>query len=77
MARVHQILERTIVQKDKIIQQLKPKADIYDMTVDSDGTFSMNQVAKQIGMGEYHLFVYLRGMKILFYLIGKSFARRT
>lgn len=67
MARAHQILERTIAQKDQIIQQLKPKADTYDMIMSSDGTFSMNQVAKQIGMGEYHLFAYLRGKKVLFY----------
>ncbi len=67
MARAHQILERTIAQKDKLISQLKPKADTYDMIMDADGTFSMNQVAKQVGMGEYHLFAYLRGKKILFY----------
>ena len=67
MARAHQILERTIAQKDQLISQLKPKADTYDMIMDSDGTFSMNQVAKQVGMGEYHLFAYLRGKKVLFY----------
>ncbi len=67
MAKAHQILERTIAQKDQLIQQLKPKADTYDMIMASDGTFSMNQVAKQVGMGEYHLFAYLRGKKILFY----------
>lgn len=67
MARAHQILERTIAQKDQLIQQLQPKADTYDMVMDSDGTFSMNQVAKQVGMGEYHLFAYLRGKKVLFY----------
>jgi anti-repressor protein len=67
MAKAHQILERTIAQKDQLIQQLQPKADTYDMIMNSDGTFSMNQVAKQIGMGEYHLFAYLRGKKILFY----------
>lgn len=67
MARAHQILERTIAQKDQIIQQLKPKADTYDMIMEADGTFSMNQVAKQVGMGEYHLFAYLRGKKVLFY----------
>lgn len=43
MARVHQILERTIAQ---LIQQLQPKTDTYDMIMTSDGTFSMNQVAK-------------------------------
>ena len=67
MARAHQILERTITQKDQLIQQLQPKADTYDMIMASDGTFSMNQVAKQVGMGEYHLFAYLRGKKVLFY----------
>lgn len=67
MAKAHQILERTIAQKDQLIQQLQPKADTYDMIMASDGTFSMNQVAKQIGMGEYHLFAYLRGKKVLFY----------
>lgn len=67
MARAHQILERTIAQKDQLIQELQPKADTYDMIMASDGTFSMNQVAKQIGMGEYHLFAYLRGKKVLFY----------
>lgn len=67
MARAHQILERTIAQKDQIISQLQPKADTYDMIMDSNGTFSMNQVAKQVGMGEYHLFAYLRGRKVLFY----------
>ena len=67
MARAHQILERTIAQKDQIIAELQPKADTYDMIMDTDGTFSMNQVAKQVGMGEYHLFAYLRGKKVLFY----------
>lgn len=67
MAKAHQILERTISQKDKIIAELQPKADTYDMIMNTDGTFSMNQVAKQVGMGEYHLFAYLRGKKVLFY----------
>lgn len=72
MARAHQILERTIAQKDQLIQQLQPKADTYDMIMDSEGTFSMNQVAKQVGMGEYHLFAYLRGKKVLFYEGGDN-----
>lgn len=67
MARAHQILERTIAKKDQLIQQLQPKADTYDMIMSSDSTFSMNQVAKQVGIGEYHLFAYLRGKKVLFY----------
>lgn len=67
MVKAHQILERTIAQQDTLIKELQPKADTYDMIMASDDTFSMNQVAKQIGMGEYHLFAYLRGKKVLFY----------
>lgn len=67
MVKAHQILERTIAQQDTLIKELQPKADTYDMIMASDDTFSMNQVAKQIGMGEYHLFAYLRGRKVLFY----------
>lgn len=67
MVRAHQILERTIAQKDQIISKLKPKADTYDKIMDAKGTFSVNQVAKLIGMGEYHLFAYLRGKKVLYY----------
>ena len=67
MVKAHQILERTIAQQDTLIKELQPKADTYDIIMASDDTFSMNQVAKQIGMGEYHLFAYLRGKKVLFY----------
>lgn len=67
MVKAHQILERTIAQQDTLIKELQPKADTHDMIMASDDTFSMNQVAKQIGMGEYHLFAYLRGRKVLFY----------
>lgn len=47
-------------------QYLLPKAQTYDMVMDADGTFSMNQVAKSVGMGEYKLFQFLRNQKILF-----------
>lgn len=72
MVKAHQILERTIAQKDKLIKELQPKADTYDMIMSADGTFSMNQVAKQIGMGEYRLFAYLREKKVLFYENGDN-----
>lgn len=49
------------------VNELLPKAKTYDMIMDADGTFSMNQVAKSVGMGEYKLFEFLRKHKILFY----------
>lgn len=66
MAKAHVILERTIKQKDKLIAELQPKADTYDMIMLDDGTFDMNAVAKMVGMGEYTLFAYLRSKNILF-----------
>lgn len=49
------------------VNELLPKAETYDMVMDADGTFSLNQVAKFVGMGEYKLFQFLREQKILFY----------
>lgn len=40
--------------------------------MDADGTFSMNQVAKSVGLGEYKLFEFLRQKKILFYEGGDN-----
>lgn len=67
MAKAHQILERTLHQKDILISTLQPKAEIYDMVMAADGTFSMNQLAKLVGIGEYKLFEFLRSQKVLFY----------
>jgi len=66
MAKAHLILERTISEKDELISVLQPKADTFDMVMRKKGTYSMNAVAKQIGIGEYTLFKYLRNKKILF-----------
>lgn len=49
------------------VNELLPKAETYDMVMDADGTFSLNQVAKFVGIGEYKLFQFLREQKILFY----------
>lgn len=67
MAKAHQILEKTLSQKDNLISVLQPKADVYDTVMDSDGTFSINQLAKLVGIGEYKLFEFMRNHKILFY----------
>jgi anti-repressor protein len=53
----------------KTVLEMKPKAETYDLIMSSDGTFSMNQVAKIVGMedlGEYKLFEFLRKKGILF-----------
>lgn len=67
LSRAVLISQKTIAQKDKIINKLKPKADQYDHFLSARGTYSMNQVGKMLGVGEYTLFERLRAAKILFY----------
>ena len=62
--------QRTIEKKDAIIKQQQDKLeeleDNWKTLTDCDGTFTINEVAHFVGIGEYHLFKYLRDMKILF-----------
>ena len=73
MAKAHQILERTLQEKDKIIEAktkalmiAQPKADKYDRLMRADGYMSFNVVAKQLGTGRNRLMKYLREQGILF-----------
>lgn len=61
------IYERTIKEKDNFISQLKPKADEYDIYLSCDGTYSVNQAGKILGLGEKVLFQKLRDIKLLYY----------
>ncbi len=67
LAKAVKIADKTISQKDALIKQLEPKAKMFDMFMDSSGTYSMNQVAKELKIGEYKLFQFLRDNKVLFY----------
>lgn len=66
LAKAIGIYERTIKEKNNIISCLDPKAEEYDLYINSDGTYSMNQVGKLLHIGEYKLFRKLREEKILF-----------
>lgn len=73
MAKAHQILERTLKEKDKIIetktkalQIAQPKADKYDKLINAEGYMSFNVVAKQLGTGRNRLMKLLRERGILF-----------
>jgi anti-repressor protein len=67
MAKALKIADKTIQEKDAIIESMKEKVDIYDSIMNTDGTFDINAVSKLVGVGEYKLFEYLRSKKILFY----------
>ena len=80
MAKAHQILERTLQEKDRLIENTtqaleaktkalaiaQPKADKYDRLIRADGYMSFNVVAKQLGTGRNRLMKYLREQGILF-----------
>ena len=50
-----------LMEKNKELQQF------YDDLMNTEGLMSINDVAKEVKMGEYTLFAYLRGKKVLFY----------
>lgn len=50
-----------LIEKNKELQQF------YDDLMNTEGLMSINDVAKEVKMGEYTLFAYLRGKKVLFY----------
>lgn len=62
------VAQNIISQKDKQIEEMKPKADFFDAVADSKTAISMNEVAKVLnikGYGRNNLFEFLRENKIL------------
>lgn len=73
MARAVQIANETIKHKDEIIANQKKRIKSLEETekdwkllMDTKGTFSVNEIAHFIGIGEYDLFKYMRHMGLLF-----------
>lgn len=62
------VANNIISQKDRQIEELKPKADFFDAVADSKTAISMNEVAKVLaikGYGRNNLFEFLRNEGIL------------
>ena len=73
MARAIQIANETIKHKDEIIANQKKRIKLLEETekdwkllMDTKGTFSVNEIAHFIGIGEYKLFSYMRNVGLLF-----------
>lgn len=73
LARAVQVANDTIKRKDEIIEAQKQRISILEETekdwkllMDCKGTFSINEIAHFIGIGEYKLFARLREVGILF-----------
>lgn len=62
------VAQNIISQKDRQIEEMKPKADFFDAVADSKTAISMNEVAKVLnikGYGRNNLFEFLRNKGIL------------
>lgn len=73
LARAVQVANETIKHKDEIIASQKKRIAVLEETekdwrllMDCKGTFSVNEIAHFIGIGEYKLFARLRDIGILF-----------
>lgn len=55
------VIVNELIEKNKELQQF------YDDLMNTEGLMSVNTCAKELGIGEYTLFAYLRGKKIFFY----------
>ena len=62
------VAQNIISQKDRKIEEMKPKVEFFDAVADSKTAISMNEVAKVLnikGYGRNKLFEYLRDNKVL------------
>lgn len=50
-----------------LIKQNKELKEFYDDLINTEGLMSINTMAKELSIGEYTLFAYLRGKKVFFY----------
>lgn len=55
------VIVNELIEKNKELQQF------YDDLMNTEGLMSVNTCAKELGIGEYALFAYLRGKKVFFY----------
>ena len=73
MAKAHKILERTLEEKNQLLETkskalaiAQPKADKYDKLMSAKGYISFNVAAKQLGWGRNKLMAFLRDKDVLF-----------
>lgn len=64
--------DEIIAQKNRLLEEQQLIVENYKILMDIKGTFSMNEVAHFVGIGEYYLFKYLRDIGILFYNDNKD-----
>ena len=55
------VIVNELIAKNKELQQF------YDDLMNTEGLISVNNCAKELGIGEYTLFAYLRNKKVFFY----------
>ena len=66
LSKALQISQRTLQEKEALINVIKPKAERYDRLISADGCFSFNVAAKSLGTGRNRLMAFLRNKGVLF-----------
>lgn len=72
----HAVIEaqKMLETKDEQIAVLEPKAEAYDAFIDADGTYSVGNVAKMLGLSQNKLFDLMRNAGVM---IAKGAMRNT
>lgn len=52
---------------NELMERNKELQQFYDDLMNTEGLMDINTVSKELGIGEYHLFAYLRGKRVFFY----------
>lgn len=74
VAQALQITSARVQALEAKVEEIEPKAEAYDSFMDADGTYSVGNVAKMLGMSQNKLFTELRNHGVL---IGKGHMRNT
>lgn len=74
VAQALQITSARVQALEAKVEEIEPKAEAYDSFMDSDGTYSVGNVAKMLGTSQNKLFTELRNHGVF---IGKGHMRNT
>lgn len=74
VAQALQITSARVQALEAKVEEIEPKAEAYDSFMDSDGTYSVGNVAKMLGTSQNKLFTELRNYGVF---IGKGHMRNT
>ena len=61
-----QVLQKKVEEKQKVIDQMSPKAQVFDALINTETTFSFTDAAKKLGVGPRKLIAALHDREVLY-----------